>query len=80
MDKRSKQIKLPYRWKVDPAIIDKLCNSLCSLLSACKGCFPLGEQRKKQLDWLVTNTDDIISQSHSVFACSREQIRSGKLA
>ena len=33
------------------------------------------EQRKKQLDWLVTNTDDITSQSHSVFACSREQIR-----
>ncbi len=33
------------------------------------------EQRKKQLDWLVTNTDDITSQSHSLFACSREQIR-----
>ena len=30
------------------------------------------EQRKKQLDWLVTNTDDITSQSHSLFACSRE--------
>ena len=28
-----------------------------------------------QLDWLVTNTDDINSQSHSLFACSREQIR-----
>ena len=33
------------------------------------------QQRKKQLDWLATNTDDIISQSHSLFACSREQIR-----
>ncbi len=33
------------------------------------------EQRKKQLDWLATNTDDITSQSHSLFACSREQIR-----
>ncbi len=33
------------------------------------------EQRKKQLDWLVTNTDDITSQSHSLFACSREQVR-----
>ena len=33
------------------------------------------EQRKKQLDWLVTNTDDITTQSHSLFACSREQIR-----
>ena len=33
------------------------------------------EQRKKQLDWLVTNTDDIASQSDSLFACSREQIR-----
>ncbi len=30
------------------------------------------EQRKKQLDWLVTNTDDITSRSHSLFACSRE--------
>ena len=33
------------------------------------------EQRKKQLDWLATNTDDITSQSHSLFTCSREQIR-----
>ncbi len=33
------------------------------------------EQRKKQLDWLATNSDDITSQSHSLFACSREQIR-----
>ena len=33
------------------------------------------EQRKKQLDWLATDTDDITSQSHSLFACSREQIR-----
>ncbi len=33
------------------------------------------EQRKKQLDWLATNTDVITSQSHSLFACSREQIR-----
>ena len=30
---------------------------------------------EKQLDWLATNTDDITSQSHSLFACSREQIR-----
>ena len=37
--------------------------------------FPLGEQRKKQLDWLATNTDDITSQSHSLFACSREKNR-----
>ena len=33
------------------------------------------EQRKKQLDWLATNTDDITYQSHSLFACLREQIR-----
>ena len=33
------------------------------------------EQRKKQLDWLATNTDVITSQSHSLFACTREQIR-----
>ena len=33
------------------------------------------EQRKKQLNWPVRNTDDITSQSHSLFACSREQIR-----
>ena len=30
---------------------------------------------KKQLDWLATNTDVITSQSHSLSACSREQIR-----
>ena len=45
-----------------------------------KADFPLGEicsreQRKKRLDWLATNTDDITSQSHSLFACSRELIR-----
>ena len=33
------------------------------------------EQRRKQLDWLATNTYDITSQSHSHFSCSREQIR-----
>jgi hypothetical protein len=33
------------------------------------------EIRKKQFDWLATNTDDIITQSHSLFACSREHIR-----
>ena len=37
--------------------------------------FARREHRKKQLDWLATNTDDITSQSHSLFACSREQIR-----
>ncbi len=42
-----------------------------------KAGFPLGEfvranREKKQLDWLVTNTDVITSQSHSLFACSRE--------
>ena len=26
---------------------------------------------KKQLDWLATNTDDITSQSHSLFACEK---------
>ena len=31
------------------------------------------EQRKKQLDWLGRNTDNTISQSHSLFACSREK-------
>ena len=31
------------------------------------------EQRKKQLDWLATNTDDFITQSHSFFACSRKK-------
>jgi hypothetical protein len=34
----------------------------------------LREQRKKQLDWLGTNTNGITSQSHPLFACSREQI------
>ena len=33
------------------------------------------EQRKKQVDWLPTNTDVITSQSHSLFACSHKQIR-----
>ncbi len=36
------------------------------------------EQRKKQLDWLATNTDDITSQSHSLFACSCEKNRQWK--
>ncbi len=36
------------------------------------------EQRKKQLDWLVTNTDDITTQSHSLFACLREKITMGR--
>ena len=31
------------------------------------------EQRKKLLDWLATKTDDSTTQSHSVFACSREK-------
>jgi hypothetical protein len=31
------------------------------------------EQRKKQLDWLATNIDDITTQSHSLIACSREK-------
>ena len=35
----------------------------------------LREQRKKQPDWLATNTDVITSQSHSLFACSRENHR-----
>jgi hypothetical protein len=33
------------------------------------------KQRKRRLDWLVTNNDDISSQSHSIFACSREKSR-----
>ena len=33
------------------------------------------KQRKKQLDWLATNTDDNIIQSHSLFACWREKNR-----
>jgi hypothetical protein len=48
------------------------------LLLPTKAGFPLGEfvranrKKDKQLDWLATNTDDITSQSHSLFACSRE--------
>ncbi len=44
-----------------------------------KAGFPLGEfvrtnREKKQLvDCLATNTDDITTQSHSIFACSREK-------
>ncbi len=38
-------------------------------------------QKKKQLDWLMTNTDDITSRSHSLFAqCSRTNLPSGKPA
>jgi hypothetical protein len=32
------------------------------------------ELRKKQLDWLATNTNVITSQSHSLFACPRETL------
>jgi hypothetical protein len=28
---------------------------------------------EKQFDWLVTNTDDITTQSHSLFACLRKK-------
>jgi hypothetical protein len=52
-----------------------------------KACFPPGricsrEQRKKQRDWLATNTDVITTQSHPLFPCSREKYRqlSGKRA
>ena len=38
------------------------------------------EQRKKQLDWLVTNTDDITSQSHSFCLFARTSSPSGKPA
>jgi hypothetical protein len=41
------------------------------------------EQRKKQLDWLLTNADDITSQSHTVPAFSREKnrrVKTGNLA
>jgi dynein heavy chain len=31
------------------------------------------EQREKPPDWLATNADEITSQSHSCFACSREK-------
>ena len=31
------------------------------------------EQSEKQFHWLATNTDDITTQSHSLFACSREK-------
>jgi hypothetical protein len=29
---------------------------------------------KKQLDWLATDTDDIATQSHSLFVCSQRKI------
>ncbi len=32
------------------------------------------EQRKKQFDWLATNTDDIATQSHSLFLLVRAKI------
>jgi hypothetical protein len=47
------------------------------MVSFCKACFPRAdfsrEQRREQFDWLATNTDVITTQSHSLFACSREQ-------
>jgi hypothetical protein len=33
----------------------------------------VGANRKKQLDWLMINTDVITTQSHSLFACPREK-------
>jgi hypothetical protein len=44
----------------------------------CYAGFPLGDRankEKKQLACLATNTDDIATQSHSLFACSREKNR-----
>jgi hypothetical protein len=34
----------------------------------------LGEQRKKQLDWLATNTDDITTQHIRVFLVGAKKI------
>ena len=60
-----------------PNLLSKRCTLSHGI--AFKACFPLGEfvraNRKKQLDWLPTNTDDITIQSHSLFACSREKNR-----
>ena len=53
--------------------IESVQNAFLSRFSTWRICSR--EQRKKQLDWLATNTDDITNQSHSLFACSREQIR-----
>jgi hypothetical protein len=36
------------------------------------------KKRKKQFDWLTTNTDVITTQSHSLVACSREKNREVK--
>jgi hypothetical protein len=52
-------------FSTDPRDLEKLLHwRICSR-----------EQRKQQLDWLATNTDDITSQSHSLFGCSREKNR-----
>ncbi len=53
-------------------------------VQSCKACFPLGEfvhvnRKKTQLDWLATNTDDITTQSHSLFACSHEKFAKCKM-
>ncbi len=48
------------------------CKNNCQSLFCIRRIFSR-EQRKKQLDWLATNTDDITTQSHSL--CSREKNR-----
>ncbi len=67
----SKQLKVnESRWEL---VVVKREFLLLSRFSTWRICSR--EKRKKQLDWLVTNTDEISSQSDSLFACSREQIR-----
>jgi hypothetical protein len=46
------------------------------LLAITIGDFFSREQRKKQRDWLATNTDVITTQSHSLFA--RKMLPNGK--
>ncbi len=58
--------------------VTNMVREIILLMEILKACFPLGEfcsreQREKQLDWLATNTDDTITQSHSLFACSRKK-------
>ena len=40
------------------------------------------ERRKKQFDWVATNTDNITTQSHTLFASMfvRKELPSGKRA
>ena len=65
------------KWKTG-FIATTLTQWSTSSLNFLLGEFVRANKEKKQLHWLATNSDEIISQSHSLFACSCKKIAKWK--